>query len=173
MALYPQSLIGFFGRVSSGVRPAFLGLLLVFLSFLVLGLAACKDNQVGRACFISGSGSDGGVSEDTVVGSPAIECESSICLHIAGEPDNECTAKCSSDGDCETSPESPCKGGFTCAIPVVTGSFCCEKLCICKDFIGGDAGTLAAPAACDPANSANECCNLEGRHGNAMYPLCH
>jgi hypothetical protein len=160
---YLQSLLGFFGRASFR-----LGLVLG----LGTGLVACKDNQVGRSCFIQGSAGDGGVASDTVVGSPAIECESSICLHIAGEPDNQCTARCSSDSDCETSPESSCKGGFTCAIPVVTGSFCCERLCICRDFLAADAGTLADPAGCDPANAANECCNLAGRVGNPSYPLC-
>jgi hypothetical protein len=50
----------------------------------------------------------------------------------------------------------------------VTGSFCCEKLCICKDqFTAG-----AAPAACDPSNPINECCNLDGRRGNTKYPQC-
>jgi hypothetical protein len=170
MLRYPLSPLGFFGSVSFRLLVVLLGSGLVF--GLGLGLGACKNNQVGRSCFIAGSGSDGGVSSDTVVGSPAIECESSICLHIAGESDNECTARCGSDSDCETSPESSCKGGFTCAIPVVTGSFCCERLCICRDFLVGDAGTLADPAGCVASNPANECCNLEGRPGNVKYPLC-
>lgn len=170
MPRYPQSPLGFFGRESfASVSHCALGALVLLAG---LALAACKNNQVGRSCFIQGSGSDGGVATDTVVGSPAIECESSICLHIAGEPDNECTARCSSDSDCETSPESACQRGFTCGIPVVTGSFCCERLCICRDFLAGDAGTLADPAACVPTNPANECCNLEGRSGNPQYPLC-
>src|SRR5256885_2322134 len=135
MLRYLQSLIGFFGRASfrlgimrrGSAALLSLGLVLGLLGLLglAMGLSACKDSQVGRSCFIQGSAGDGGVASDTVVGSPAIECESSICLHIAGEPDNQCTARCGSDSDCETSPESSCKGGFTCAIPVVTGSFCC------------------------------------------------
>jgi len=158
MPRHPRPLLGFF----------------VCLACVVLfsvGFAACKNNEVGRRCFIQNPEADGGVTQ-TIVGSPAIECESSICLHFEGNIENLCTAKCSSDSDCETSPESPCKSGFTCAIPVVTGNFCCQKLCLCRDFVGGDAGTLPTPAACDPANAANECCNLEGRSGNPSYPLC-
>ena len=158
MQRHPYPLIGFFGSVA-------------IVMSLVLGLAACKDNQVGRQCFIPNPEGDGGVAQ-TVVGSPAIECESSICLHFEGTSNNLCTARCSSDSDCETAPESPCKTGFTCGIPVVTGNFCCEKLCVCRDFLGGETGTLPMPAACDPANQANECCNLEGRSGNPSYPLC-
>jgi hypothetical protein len=171
MLRYPQSRLGFFDSVPFRVLVTLV--MPLALASAAVGLSACKNNQVGRACFISGSGSsDGGVASNTVVGSPAIECESSICLHIAGETDNQCTARCSADSDCETSPESSCKSGFTCAIPVVTGSFCCERLCICRDFIP-DAGTLADPAGCVASNPANECCNLEGRGGNSRYPLCH
>jgi len=139
---------------------------------LAFGLVACKSNPVGRRCFLPNPELDGGVQQ-TIVGAPALECESSICLHVAGEAPDMCSAKCSQDSDCETSPESPCAGGFICAVPVVTGNFCCERLCICRDQLHlVDAGTVPDPASCDSANAANECCNLAGRRGDPKYPLC-
>jgi hypothetical protein len=57
---------------------------------------------------------------------------------------------------------------------VTTGAFCCQKFCICKDYIMlPDSGELGTPAGCDPNNGENECCNLAGRRGNAAYPRCH
>jgi hypothetical protein len=160
MAFHPTRNLGFFGIVAFG-------------SLLLFGAAGCKGNPVGRMCFLVNPELDGGVPQ-TIVGTPALECESSICLHVAGQATNMCSAKCTSDSDCEASPESPCKGGFTCAVQVVTGDFCCERLCVCRDQVpipdGG--GTIADPAACDPANKANECCNLTGRRGDPDYPLC-
>jgi len=135
-------------------------------------LAGCKSNPVGRICILGNPEGDGGVPE-TVVGSPALECESRVCLHVAGESPDMCTATCSSASDCDTAPESPCKGGFVCAVPVVTGTFCCEHLCVCRDQLENpDGGMPPDPASCVASNKINECCNLEGRRGNAMYPQC-
>jgi hypothetical protein len=84
-----------------------------------------------------------------------------------------CTAECDSESDCDRVPESPCKTGFTCGVAVTVGPFCCRKFCICKDYIViPDSGQLATPMACNPNESANACCNLPGRTGNAQYPLC-
>ena len=167
MAFHPRPTNRFLGIPGSVTFLQLLGLA------LVLGALGCKGNPVGRMCFLSNPELDGGVPQ-TIVGSPALECESSICLHIAGQVTNMCTARCNADSDCEASPESPCKGGFACVVQVVTGDFCCEKLCACRDQLPSpDAGgTFTEPAACDPANTANECCNLEGRRGNPQYPLC-
>jgi hypothetical protein len=135
----------------------------------VCGATGCKSNPVGRVCILSDPEGDGGVPQ-TVVGSPALECESRTCLHLAGKSPDMCTASCEKDSDCDTAPESPCKMGFVCAIPVVTGSFCCERLCMCKDQL--DNGTPADPAGCEAANPINECCNLAGRRGDPKYPQC-
>jgi hypothetical protein len=63
--------------------------------------------------------------------------------------------------------------GFTCGVAVTVGPFCCEKFCICNDYVVvPDTGSLAEPMACDASNAANACCNLSGRTGNADYPLC-
>jgi hypothetical protein len=139
---------------------------------LVSLAAACKSNPVGRLCFI-GSSIDGGVPE-TIVASPALECQSRVCLHLAeSQAMDLCTAECGSDDDCDTSPESPCKGGFACMIPVTVGSFCCKKLCVCKDYLTIPDGGVIDPAACDPTNATNECCNLTGRREDpSKYPAC-
>jgi hypothetical protein len=131
--------------------------------------AACSDNPVGRICFI---GVDAGTNQQNIVASPALECQSRTCLHMSGKSPDLCTGECSSDSDCDKSPESPCAGGFACIVPVTVGPFCCKKQCVCRDYIVVPDGGVAEPAACDSANPINECCNLSGRRDNPMYPGC-
>jgi hypothetical protein len=139
----------------------------------LLALASCRSNLVGRQCFIPSSGEDGGIPS-TIVASPALECQSRMCLHIPAKSPDLCTAECDSDSDCDTSPESPCESGFVCAVPTVVGNFCCKKLCICRDYLDlPDGGVPPVPAGCDSTNALNECCNLPGRRENpTMYPGC-
>jgi len=75
------------------------------------------------------------------------------------------------EGDCDRVPESPCKTGFTCGIPTVVGPFCCQKFCICKDYVVVPDAGMAVPSACDPDVAANTCCNLEGRAGTGTLPV--
>lgn len=155
---------------------------LVLNALVGLGLAifaattvACSENPVGRKCFI---GPDAGSATQAVVASPALECQSRTCLHVPNEQQvlpegseyaDQCTAECEADEDCDRVPESPCVNGFTCAIPVVVGPFCCRKLCVCKDYMVIPDGGVPVPKACDPDNAANTCCNLPGR---ANEPQC-
>jgi hypothetical protein len=149
-----------------------LGRHLVGLMFLVTAAGACKSNPVGRKCFIGTTNQDAGTPQ-TIVASPALECQSRTCLHIAGRTDDLCTGECENDDDCQTSPESPCANGFVCMKPVVTGSFCCKKLCVCKDYVIIPDGGLIDPGACNADNPINDCCNLAGRRDNpTMYPGC-
>ena len=148
------------------------------LSIAVLtGLAAitvaCAENPVGRECFI---GLDAGTPSQAIVASPALECQSRTCLRVPQEraqlPEgseyaNLCTAECGSDEDCDRVPESPCQTGFTCAVPVVVGPFCCRKLCVCKDYLIIPDGGVPPPQACDPDIAENTCCNLPGREDRA------
>jgi hypothetical protein len=152
-------------RFSHSADSAAASVFLFLLLLLGLGLSmgACRGNQVGRQCILPSLG-DAGASQ-TVVGSPALECQSRTCLHIAGASPDLCTAECDSADDCEASAETPCHTGFVCAVPVVVGPFCCKKFCICKDFNP----SLDLPAACDAANANNECCNLPGREDR---PVC-
>jgi hypothetical protein len=140
------------------------------LGVLMITGLACTENPVGRRCFV-GNVPDGGAGQQAIVSSPALECPSRTCLRqpLQGQlpPESQyadlCTDDCSSASDCDRVPESPCVTGFTCAIPVVVGPFCCRKLCVCKDYLVIPDGGVSTPASCDPDNSANTCCNLPGR----------
>ena len=140
---------------------------------LVLGalaLAGCNDNPVGRLCDLGAVPGE----DQSVVASGSLDCVSRTCLHVPLKSDELppgsqyptgqnglCTAECESDDDCDRVPESPCKGGFACGVPITAGAtFCCKKFCICKDYVDF---VDRNPAACDPSNPVNECCNLPGR----------
>lgn len=160
----------------------FVVLLLIVALGAVLGVG-CTDNPVGRLCDLGTATPQ--VSE-VVVASPSLDCVSRTCLRVplsrALPPGSAyttgnnglCTAECSSDGDCDRVPESPCITGFTCGIAVTVGPFCCRKFCICKDYIVvPDSGELAAPKACNADDGENACCNLAGRQNKPnTYPLC-
>ena len=150
---------------------------------LVLTLASCTDNPVGRLCDL---GTEMPVASEVVVTSPSLDCVSRTCLRVplsrelptgSRFPQGNnglCTAECSEDGDCDRVPESPCITGFTCGVAVTVGPFCCRKVCICKDYVVVPAtGQLATPEACDTSNADNTCCNLAGRANNPDYPLCN
>ena len=141
---------------------------------LALLSSACGDNPVGNVCFI---GPDAGSPGQSIIASPALECTSRTCLYtplqrnLPADSRHEalCTAECSSDSDCDRVAGSPCQTGFTCAVPVVVGPFCCRTMCICKDYIVVPESGLPRPAACDPDNPDNRCCNLPGREDD---PRC-
>jgi len=153
-------------------------LVVVALAFVV----ACAGDPVGRICDL---GTETPQATEVVVASPSLDCVSRTCLRVplgrdlppgSVYPDGNnglCTAECTADSDCDRVPESPCITGFTCAVAVTVGPFCCKKFCVCKDYVVvPDTGTIEVPLACDGANADNACCNLDGRAGNAAYPLC-
>jgi hypothetical protein len=155
---------------------------LVVLLSIVACAMGCTDNPVGRICDLGSSPPQ--VSE-VVVASPSLDCVSRTCLRVplsrelppgSAFPSGNnglCTASCTADADCDRVPESPCITGFTCGIAVTAGPFCCQKFCICKDYIVVPAsGELVPPMACDATNNENACCNLTGRQNNPAYPLC-
>lgn len=97
----------------------------------------------------------------------AIECPSRLCLKpvvqqgAAGSVSTGayCATACSQDSDCagETrDPENPldtrCSRGFACGVAFVKGKLCCQKLCLCLDFLGS-AG-VPTPIACQGAAAA-------------------
>lgn len=157
------------------VRPISMAVVTIALAALAVG---CGGEPVGRKCFI---GNDAGTPTTSVIASPALECPSRTCLQVplqaelpeGSEYTSLCTAECASDDDCERVPESPCQTGFTCAIPVVVGPFCCRKMCICKDYLVIPDGGVPDPAACIADNPDNGCCNLPGRSDNPAYPNCN
>ena len=143
-------------------------LAVAFAALMGLAAAGCGDNPVGRICFI---GVDAGNDTQAIIASPALECPSRTCLHqpLQGQlPEGStyadlCTAECADDSECDKVPESPCQNGFTCAVPVVVGPFCCRKMCICRDYLVIPDGGIPLPASCDPSVPENKCCNLPGR----------
>jgi hypothetical protein len=149
--------------------------LLAFGAFGALG-TGCEDNPVGRLCDL---GTATPQTAETVVASPSLDCVTRTCLRVVrtrelppGSKPLEgntglCTAECSTDDECDRVPESPCILGFTCAVAITAGPFCCRKFCICKDYIVvPDSGPITAPKACDPDIKENTCCNLDGRVSN-------
>ena len=122
----------------------------LFGAALVSSLSGCmgKDNAIGRPCDLS---TEAGAAQ-SVYNASASECPSNTCLKPvvqldATMPDPPtdpfCSAGCSQDSDCEGEVRDPanpldrrCSKGFTCGIPFVKGPLCCQKLCMCKDFLG-------------------------------------
>jgi hypothetical protein len=137
------------------------------LGIAALAASACSENPVGRRCFI---GADAGNDTQAIIASPALECPSRTCLHYpkddgvtppeGAEYADMCTAECEADDECDKVPESPCVSGFTCAIPVVVGPFCCRKMCICKDFLLVPTDGLPIPEACIAGRPENTCINI-------------
>ncbi len=150
------------------------------LAWVLFIVAACAPDPVGRLCDLGSTPNN----NEVLVGAPSLDCVSRTCLHVPAQAGSMapggttglCTAACTSDDDCQQIAGSPCVSGFTCGVPLVNGPFCCEKLCICKDYVvvptTGEVELDNAAQACDPNNAANTCCNLEGRTNNPSYPLC-
>lgn len=86
--------------------------------------------EVGRVCDL------GSVpANETVVASPALDCDSRLCLNIANSQPPMCTAECFDATDCAESAETACTAGFTCAPVVSVGPFACKNLCVCSDRV--------------------------------------
>jgi hypothetical protein len=150
-------------RLTLGART----LALIAFALLSVGLGgACENNHVGRTCDL-GVESDG---TETTITSPALECPSRICILPQAEKPAAgtlplCTATCSSDGDCDgeaadksDSNDHRCRTGFTCKWPTTVGPFCCQKMCICRDFLlMTPKGGWPEPAACK--DSSGGCVN--------------
>jgi len=157
--------------------------LICALALAVGLLGACNNNPVGRICYLGQAPTN---DQESIVASPSLDCQSRTCLRVpltaqTLPPNSQyptgtlglCTAECDKDSDCDRVPESPCQTGFTCAVPVVVGPFCYQKFCICKDYIVIPDGGVPDPAACDPTNDTNSCCNLPGRTTDTTkYPNC-
>lgn len=68
-----------------------------------------------------------------------------------------CSKRCESDADCEAERGTECKNGFACARLQAVGTFCCEKLCVCRDDLIVDADL---EEACDEG-MARGCCTRD------------
>jgi hypothetical protein len=55
--------------------------------------------------------------------------------------------------------DSRCENGFLCMVPTTVGAFCCQKMCVCRDFVAEPPGGFKTPAACMPG-AATACANV-------------
>lgn len=76
-----------------------------------------------------------------------------------------CSRPCDSEADCDSQGfnrylhgETNCKDGFACRMLQSKGSLCCEKLCVCKDFMNDEADQ-GLKDACKPENNP-DCNNI-------------
>jgi hypothetical protein len=158
-------------RTGGSVR----GYFLVALGMLALGLGACENQHIGRPCVTSApadAGASGG--QVAIIESPNLQCPSRICLQPAPEgavpgaatESAFCTATCSTDDDCsDTDPGTQCMTGFVCTWPTTSGPFCCQKMCVCHDFVVVPKGGFPVPNTCEsPSNggpSPSTCVNVK------------
>jgi hypothetical protein len=141
----------------------------VALVLLLAGLGGgCEEKHIGRPCNL-GLQADAG---DTTITSPALQCPSRICILPQADKDPKgtlplCTDTCSSDGDCDgetadknNANDHRCRSGFTCMWPTTVGAFCCQKMCVCRDFVTPPAdGKWQEPPICKDPNGG--CANVK------------
>lgn len=134
---------------------------------LLLVTASCEDKAIGRQCDLSVMPGD----NQPTYNATALECPTNLCIKPAKDqsvPATDtgalCTATCSNDSDCDSgqlragmpsTTDKRCKTGFVCGVPLETGDLCCQKLCLCKDFVKLP---LETPASCN--KSVSTCKNL-------------
>lgn len=164
----PSSLSSLFGRCFGGAAVARSMTMLVALVGVMS--TGCENKGIGRPCEVSGDAANqmSGVGLNT-----ALECPSRLCIlpsQGVASVDTKpfCTAECSDDSDCddgEKRSKNPgdtdkrCVQGFTCMVPFETGSLCCKKLCVCRDFLPANyKSSSALPKTCE--KSVSSCQNL-------------
>ena len=138
---------------------------LAFALAVVAVGAGCEDKHVGRPCDL-GVSPDGGTGSVATITSPALQCPSRICLLPGAEKDPRgttslCTAGCESNSDCEDgelgdkndSTDHRCKSGFVCMWPTTVGNFCCQRFCVCRDFVTEPMGGFKPPEVCKSPSS--------------------
>jgi hypothetical protein len=138
------------------------GYLLVAMGVVALGLAGCNDNHIGRPCVTNAPADAGAAGETTIISSPSLQCPSRICIQPApmgpvvnaADEGAMCTATCNTDDDCsDVDPGTKCTKGFVCAWPTTAGPFCCQKMCVCHDFVTRPPNGFIEPNTCQsPGN---------------------
>jgi hypothetical protein len=157
---------------------------LVALGVMILGFGGCDDKHIGRPCQIGAPPPDGGTAGGAfaTISSPVLQCPSRICILPNDQSGNAtaykdgafCTAGCETDDDCSdgetvskndlTDPH--CKTNFVCTWPTTVGPFCCQKMCVCHDFVNVPSGGIPEPSVClspgngGPPASAQTCVNV-------------
>ncbi|HEY2730488.1 MAG TPA: hypothetical protein VGK52_11130 [Polyangia bacterium] len=143
---------------------------LAFAIAVIVGLglvsSGCEDKHIGRVCNLDTAAATTSMSgTDATFNGQAVECPTRICVLPSMEGGATtttalCTAGCSSDDDCsdgETTSDpngKQCKKGFACLIASTVGPFCCEHVCVCKDFVDTtQPGFNKTPDSCQPKHS--------------------
>ena len=154
------------------------GYFLVALGVLALGLGGgCEDKHIGRPCNtnVADAGASGG--QVAILTSPSLECPSRICLQPA--PGGTGFGRRSAGrrrGDVHARPArrtttaptaipARCaRSDFVCTWPTTTGSFCCQKMCVCHDFVVVPTGGIPEPSTClSPSSRRAEPADLPER----------
>jgi hypothetical protein len=138
---------------------------LAFALVVVAVGASCENQHIGRPCDL-GVPSDGGTGSVATITSPALQCPSRICLLPGADKDPKgtgslCTAGCESNSDCEDGEvgdksdpnDHRCKNGFVCMWPTTVGNFCCQRFCVCRDFVTEPMGGFKLPEVCKSPSS--------------------
>ena len=119
----------------------------------------------GNPCEIGASVAAGSTGVNVIT--LASECASRTCLLPADEKGSTtgalCTAGCRTNADCSGGfvgdPNDPndhrCKTGFACMVPTTVGDFCCQSMCVCRDFVYEPQGGFQTPTTCTGANAAS------------------
>jgi hypothetical protein len=158
------------------LRPALFRISLlgafVLATVAIFGNTGCEDKAIGRPCDVLTAA----LPEQGVYNPQALDCPTRICVKPAVSTDGHsptvdplttayCSASCSQDSDCDgqtrdkgavNGSDTRCVNGYTCAIPFDKGSLCCQKLCLCKDFVSLATGAVV-PDACNGVQAAT--CN--------------
>ena len=154
-------------RVISHAGDSARGYLLVALGVVALGLAGCNDQHIGRPCVTNAPPDAGANGQTTIISSPSLQCPSRICIQPspmgpvpnAADEGAMCTATCNTDDDCaDVDPGTKCTKGFVCAWPTTAGPFCCQKMCVCHDFVIVPDKGFIEPATCSDPNGG--CVNV-------------
>ncbi len=153
-----------FARAGRSARSYFLAMLGV-LVLGGMGTTGCEDKHIGRPCELNADAGATGASGGpiSIISSPVLACPSRICL-LPGDMATgsslgdgpTCTATCNTDDDCQdaettskNNKDDPhCKSDFVCMVPTTSGPFCCQKFCVCHDFVTRPAGGFTTPTAC-------------------------
>jgi len=159
------------------LRPTALSLSLfgaTLVAIVALGNTSCENQDIGRPCeVVPGapavtSADQASYDQQAIYSTDALECPSRICIKPAVDQNQTdqtppttalCSAGCSQDSDCSGgqirgggAEDQRCKSGFACTIPFVTGTICCQKLCVCRDFLPPNGATT--PTACQNGGAA-------------------
>jgi hypothetical protein len=120
----------------------------------------------GNPCDVGVSVESGSTGVNII--SVAPDCASGTCLLPADEKGSTtgplCTSACTTSADCNGGfagdPNDPndhrCKTGFVCMVPTTVGDFCCQSMCVCRDFVYEPVGGFKTPTNC-MGSSAGTC----------------